>query len=260
MATFVAPDHATISSMFLLPEGSWEVHTTEHGRGIFTSKDIAPGTVIGDYLGPLVADKDDESHKKGDDHFYTMYFDDGVSVEPSGDVPGIHFINHSCTPNTWMYTYHGHTLYFALRKIFKGEELTVSYQISPVDEDCNPCEHLCTCGSIICKGTMHLSQEQYNKWVALEEKEDKSTTREKAAVGTMLKRLIQYPRLFPDHPLYTLFGNPKHPPLLNQARSLPSIDEIRLLLRDTGRIIELPLINMRIFGVINECIVSISLT
>ncbi|CAN5141915.1 hypothetical protein BH09PAT1_BH09PAT1_0090 [soil metagenome] len=243
--------------MFLLPENSWEIRQTGHGRAVFTLQEILPGRIIGDYLGPLVADKDEKSHGNGNDHFYTMYYEDDISVEPSGDIPGIHILNHSCTPNTWMYTYHGHTLYFALRKIFADEELTVSYQISPVDEECNPCEHLCTCGSMICKGTMHLSQEQYDKWLELEGKEDKATPLiQKQSAGQTLQKLDFYPEILLDHPIYTLFANPKQEPLIDKATILPTLDEVRLLLRDSGRPILFPNLGLKIHGIYNEHLIA----
>lgn len=234
------------------------MRATQHGRGVFTTRDLNPGVIIGDYLGPIVFDKD-IPHLKNSDHFYDMYYDEGTSVNPSGDTPGIHLINHSCTPNTWMYTYHRHTLYFALRKIFKGEELTVNYLIGPIDEDCDPCEHKCTCDSPICRGSMHMSQSEFEKWTELENKEEMMTTAVMQKPGEDLKKLPHYPSLIPDHPIYTLFGNPNVEPLLHQTRSLLSLDEIRLLIRDSGRVIDLPLINTRILGVLNEYLISLPL-
>lgn len=242
--------------MFLLPQTSYEIRKTQHGRGVFATKDIEPGTIIGDYLGQVIPVEDEEKYEEGKDHFYLMYYDDDVSIAPDGNTPGIHLINHSCTPNTWMYTYHGHTLYFALRKIFKGEELTVSYQIGPVDEDCNPCEHLCTCGSTICKGTMHLSQEQYDKWLELEEKEEGATRRKEESSGDMLQQLAFYPHIIPDHPIYTLFGAVSKEPAINLATSLPSLDEIRQQLRDTGTIIIYSNLGIKVHGIYNELLVA----
>ena len=108
--------------MFLIPEDHWEVRCTkEKGKGIFAKKEIKAGTIIGDYLGKIIktAEYDLDKDKKG---LFLMYFTDRASIYPDLKKPGIHLLNHSCSPNCWIYTFKGHTLFFALRKIEPGEE------------------------------------------------------------------------------------------------------------------------------------------
>src|SRR5476651_958428 len=110
--------------MFILPPEYLDVRKTEdRGNGVFAKKDIPAGTIIGDYLGKLIREEEEEKYED-EKCFYLMYYSNKASIFPDGKKPGIHLINHSCEPNTYMYTYQGRTLYFALRQIFAGEELT----------------------------------------------------------------------------------------------------------------------------------------
>ena len=115
--------------MFLIPEDFWEVRkTAEKGLGVFAKKEILAGTVIGDYLGKVIktAEYDLERDAKG---LFLMYLNDSASIYPDLSKPGIHLLNHSCEPNCWIYCFRGHTLFFALRNIKKGEELYCHYGV-----------------------------------------------------------------------------------------------------------------------------------
>jgi SET domain-containing protein len=169
--------------MFLLPQDSWEMrkrvyknsqNEKKQNRGIFAKKDIAAGTIIGDYLGLVIPEKEENTYENSNE-MYLMYYTESATIYPDVQQPGIHILNHSCEPNTWMYTYKGHTLYFALRKIYKGEELTVSYQLNPIDEDCEPCDHACHCHTPSCTGSMHMTEEKYDAWRAFDDKETAKT-------------------------------------------------------------------------------------
>lgn len=157
--------------MFFLPESSWEVRDVPRkGRGIFTQSEIGPGTVIGDYIGKLMRPSDIDEEKDG---LYEMYFSNRASLFPDTSKPGVHLLNHSHEPNCWLYTYYGHTLFFTVRRIFPGEELTINYLLG-LKEDCNEdCDHVCHCGSVVCTGTMHQIKEKYEAWWKFEEKNAK---------------------------------------------------------------------------------------
>ncbi len=192
--------------MFLLQKDFWEVKKTrEKGLGVFAKKEINTGTVIGDYLGKLIktAEYDLENDKKG---LYLMYYTDQLSIYPDLKKPGTHLLNHSCRPNCWIYTYMGHTLFFALRDIKPGEELSISYLLSP-GESCNPCIHICKCKSKLCTGTMHLSEEKYKKWQKFQNYEKKKTTKPKIASNKNLLQLKTYPKKIPINPIYTIMTN-----------------------------------------------------
>lgn len=181
--------------MILLSNDYWEIkNTKEKGRGLFAKRDIEKGRIIGDYLGkiinPLDAVVDEEN-------FYLMYYHDRAVITPDLKKAGVHLLNHSCSPNAFLYTYQGHTLTFALKNISKNEELTIPYLLSPKDEFCNPCHHACKCKNAQCTGTMHLSKEEYGKWRKLSGKWASKTKREKVSYGKDLPLLPLYPKTIP---------------------------------------------------------------
>lgn len=176
-------------------------NTRKKGRGIFAKKGIKAGVVLGDYIGKVIHPHEEETYEKGDDLFL-MYYHRKATVYPDVKSPGVHIINHSCKPNCGIYTYKGHTLYFTLKKIKKGEELTVSYMLSPKDRDCNPCTHACYCQSKICRKTMHLTPKEYKKWNAFEDRIAAKTKRERIRFSTTLPQLSSYPKYLPVNPIY----------------------------------------------------------
>ena len=181
--------------MFLLKDDYWEIKKTkERGYGVFAKKEIKAGTVISDYLGKIIniAEYDLENDKKG---LYLMYYTDQASIYPDLSRSGPYLINHSCQPNCWIYIFHGHTLFFALRKIKPCEELTISYLLSPKDETCQPCLHDCYCESKKCSGTMHLSKDKYKRWQKFQNEEKKKTKIEKFTFGKNLPKLKSYPKI-----------------------------------------------------------------
>lgn len=187
--------------MFLLSKDYWRIkYTKEKGRGVFAKKGIQTGTVVGDYLGKVIHIADyDPAIEKG---MYLMYFTDQAFIYPDLTKPGIYLLNHSCIPNCWMHIYHGHTLFFTLRNIEVGEELTISYLLSPKDDTCNPCEHMCKCGSVMCSGTMHLTQKKYVRWQHYLAEEKKTEKTSSYVIGSDLPRLSSYPKKIPINRIY----------------------------------------------------------
>jgi hypothetical protein len=75
--------------------------------------------------------------------------DDLFSVETRGDDP-TYFINHSCSPNSWMAD--AFTL-VACRGIAAGEELVVDYALFEADEQF-VARWSCRCGAPMCRKTV----------------------------------------------------------------------------------------------------------
>lgn len=196
--------------MFLIPDQSWEVRETkEKGKGIFCRDKIVAGTIIGDYLGKVI--KTDEYDLDEDRlGLYLMYYDDTTCIYPDLSKPGIHLINHSCAPNCWMYIYDGHTLFYAIRDIEAGEELTISYLLSPIEECTTPCPHSCNCGDVNCRGTMHMPKKAYKIWEEIQNKQRKKTKPVKTIIGGDLPKLSRYPKTLPIDPIITRLSNPSH--------------------------------------------------
>lgn len=245
--------------MFLIPNDTWEIKNSEKkGKGIFAKKDIEAGVIIGDYLGKAIRIQDEETYDSGK-NFYSMYYSDTTLIIPTPDKikkPGIHLLNHSCTPNCWMYTLKGHTLFFSLRKIFSGEELTVSYLLSPLDEECKPCTHLCECNGVICFQTMHLSEKRYKDWDKFHEMEEKKTKPEEVEFGEELKKLSSYPKNIEDNPIYPLFGTKISgvQKLTNQV--MPPIADLRKIIRENGKAVEFEELHVRVLGILENLIIS----
>lgn len=186
--------------MFLIPDSFWKIKKAKQkGLGVFAKKEIKAGTIIGDYLGRVTktAEYDLETDEKG---LFLMYLTDEASIYPDLSRPGIHLLNHSCEPNCWIYIYKGHTLFFTLRKIEAGEELTIAYLLAPEDKT-KSTKHVCKCGSRSCTGTMHLSEEKYERWQEFQSKKPKTKTA-KYVFGRNLPKLNSHPKIDPRDPIY----------------------------------------------------------
>ena len=242
--------------MIFLSNEYWEVKETwNRGRGLFAKKALNPGVVIGDYIGKVLKTAEVDIEKDKQD-LYLMYYHDQASIYPDLRKVGIHLLNHSCTPNCWLYTYKGHTLAFTLRHIFPKEELTISYLLAPKDEFCKPCAHTCKCQSLMCKGTMHQSMEKYEKWRAYQEANTIRYRRQRIRYGKELKPLSSYPKMIPDNSIYDLFGYTKKEAMSFGDKTLPPTTEIRKLIRKAGRVLKFPALDTQIYGVLNDRVIA----
>lgn len=239
------------NNMFLITDTSYIIKKIKgRGRGVFATRDIDVGTVIGDYLGTIMRPKDTDEKKNG---LYDMAGGDRYDILGDPRVPGIHLINHSCAENCEVYPYKGHLLYFALRKIFKGEELTVNYDLYAPDEKETTCDmHACFCGSKICTGTMHRGLSSMDEaWEKLKKKKFGPFYRNKVPgeYGGLLHPLKKYPRSIRDHAdLYNIFGTEIKPPACYADRVLPAIAELRKRIRETGRQLSFPKLHLQVYG------------
>lgn len=184
--------------MFLLPSDFWQVdQTKKKGRGVFARKEIAPGAVIGDYLGTIIHPDDDDDSKG----IYGMHAHDDFVIMPDVSSIDIHCINHSCMPNCGIYPFKNHILYIAIRKIFPGEELTVSYVVSP--ELTGP-QYPCRCEMPLCRGSMVVSEEKAHTFWEVFVKEGMGEYFNKIDVpyGAIFPRLSSYPDSVSVPPIY----------------------------------------------------------
>lgn len=242
--------------MLFLEEQSWEVRKTqEKGRGLFTKKALSPGRIIGDYTGIVIHPRDADLYEKGA-HFYLMYYHDYAGIFPDLSKPDLYLLNHSCTPNCWMYTYKGHTLFFTLRKIFPGEELTISYLLSPKTPFCEPCRHFCRCESTFCTGSMHLSNERFNTWQETYNEIARQTKRKRIQRGKELRLLSSYPISIPDHPVYPLFGNAQKKAQTILRTTLPKHEVLRQMIRESGKVLSFPHLNLSVLGISADEIIT----
>ena len=248
--------------MLLIPDDSWEMRgrafsSDDYGknnRGIFATRPIPAGTVIGDYLGLLIPNDKEEEYESARD-VYLMYYDAQHSIWPDPSEPGIHIINHSCEPNCGIATYRGHGLYFALRKIHAEEELTVSYLLGPIDDDCAPCRHACRCRARSCTGSMHLPIDRYVAWRQFDDRQSERTRAAPGVAYEPLWPLDRYPATIADRGYYGLYGAPEQPASVIQADRLPSVAVIRGKIRQTGRRLAFPRLGLTVLGTEGQTIV-----
>ena len=76
--------------------------------------------------------------------------DNRFSLDGSRGGNGTHYINHSCSPNCFTRTLYGHLIFFALRDIKPGEEITLDYV-----ETLHPDTKKCVCRAGNCRGTIN---------------------------------------------------------------------------------------------------------
>jgi hypothetical protein len=247
--------------MFIIPKDWYVVKKTKKmGRGVIATHDIPPGTVIGDYLGKIMREKDENEARDG---LYTMIGGARYDILARPKDHGIHLINHSCIPNCAIYPYKGRMLYVATRYIFAGEEITVTYMLGRAAEDEKglPCElHACHCGSRVCTGSMHDNEFDYEKWHALRERSFGSHYNKLPGnYGTQLLPLDTYPASVNIAAMpyrYNVFGSEiKSTGKYNEA-SLPALAILRKRIQETGRRLSFPKMHFTIYGIRDQMLLA----
>jgi len=218
------------------------------GKGVFALKDIPAGTLIGDYLGLVISNSEIDEKRQG---LYSMTLNEQLAILGDPNEDGIHLINQSCEPNCAMYPLGDHTVYFARRKIFAGEEFTVSYLIGPPDAECNPCTHQCACGALSCRGSLHCSEAELNAFLAFEraelKKQDNFAERFLYEVGKKLEPLASYPKEIADHPIYPIFAAADRPAFELSGKA--TLEHIRKSMRAEGRRCRVSALDAEIYAV-----------
>ncbi|MFA6194270.1 MAG: SET domain-containing protein-lysine N-methyltransferase [Patescibacteria group bacterium] len=246
--------------MFLIPADYYQIKKTKKkGRGVFARREIPAGTIIGDYVGLLIKDEKAELlEKKYGNACYSMdYNDNGLSIFPVDvKAPGVHLINHSCSSNCDAYFYFGHTLYFALRRILPGEELTIDYGFDTDNSNKKEFLHPCFCGSPFCRGTMYTSDAKLRRYGAFYRAETKGQKFKTFAAGKILLPLEKYPPEIQDNVVFNLFADREAAPLNQEDEKMPSISELRKRLRESGRILNFKKIGLKVSAIVEGLIVS----
>lgn len=97
------------------------------GTGAFALKNIPAKKKIGD-LGGVIITMKEAINKVNDLEVINMVeLDDDFALNASDNPNDMRFINHSCTPNTFMRVLKKRVEFYALRNIKKGEELSCDY-------------------------------------------------------------------------------------------------------------------------------------
>jgi SET domain-containing protein len=119
-----------------------------NGRGCFAADRLPARRKIGELQGERIPNREAARRVANGGKVHICQLDDRWSIDASRGGNATAYINHSCEPNCFSRVVHGHMLFFALRDIAPGEELTLDY---------TPSQHpgrRCTCGAAKCRGVM----------------------------------------------------------------------------------------------------------
>lgn len=120
-----------------------------NGRGCFATVQFSRRRKIAEYTGERIPDS--EAQRRAHRAKLRICDVDGVwSIDGSRGGNGTHYINHSCEPNAYVRTIHGHVVFFALRDIHPGDEITVDYE-----QTLHPDSKRCYCGAASCRGRIN---------------------------------------------------------------------------------------------------------
>ena len=117
-----------------------------HGKGAFALERIQAKKKVGSLGGTIISKKEARKKAKENHSISIVELWNGKALDASSDT-AIRFINHSCSPNTYMRNVGNHVEFYALRNISVGEELSCNY--GPTHHDGT---RKCNCGAEGCKG------------------------------------------------------------------------------------------------------------
>lgn len=119
-----------------------------HRFGVYALQNIPANRKVIEYTGERCSRK--ETKRRGEGEYTYLYtLDNYWTLDGAVGGSGAEIINHSCEPNLVGRIMKGHILYFSLRPIKKGEELTIDYNF-----DKSTGHNKCECGAKTCRGTL----------------------------------------------------------------------------------------------------------
>jgi SET domain-containing protein len=124
-----------------------------HRWGMYAEERIPKGRKVIEYTGEKISRRETKI-RAAREFNYLFTLDHYWTLDGSVGGSGAEYINHSCQPNVESRIVRGHILYFSLRDIEPGEELTIDYRFGSDVET-----HHCACGARECRGTINLLKE-----------------------------------------------------------------------------------------------------
>ncbi|HZI20081.1 MAG TPA: SET domain-containing protein [Pyrinomonadaceae bacterium] len=120
------------------------------GKGCFAAAFFPRGRKIAEYTGELISRREVARRVRNLRKHRICALDSYWSLDGARGGNGTHYINHSCRPNSYMRITRGHLLFFALRDISPGEEITCDYVSTH-----HPDDYRCRCRAPNCRGTIN---------------------------------------------------------------------------------------------------------
>ena len=121
------------------------------GRGCFAARAFRKWEKIAELEGERVSRVEAARRMRGKRRLHICAVDSYWGIDGSRGGNGSEFVNHSCQPNSFVRILHGHVIFFALRDIKPGEEITLDYV-----ESYHPDDYGCRCGAAGCRGTINV--------------------------------------------------------------------------------------------------------
>lgn len=122
-----------------------------HRWGVFALERIPKGRKILEYTGKLVSRKEGKRRSESNQIHCLFTLDSYWYIDGAEGGSGAEFVNHTCEPNIESRIVRRHILYFSLRDIEPGEELSLDYRFAKNQE-----RVVCGCGLPNCRGTINL--------------------------------------------------------------------------------------------------------
>ncbi|MBA3322913.1 MAG: SET domain-containing protein-lysine N-methyltransferase [Pyrinomonadaceae bacterium] len=121
------------------------------GQGCFATVPYRRGRKIVELTGELISRGEAARRMRGRRRLHICAINSYWGIDSSVGGNGSQFINHSCRPNSFVRIMHSHIIFFALRDIEPGEEITLDYVESYHDDD-----YRCRCKAEDCRGTINV--------------------------------------------------------------------------------------------------------
>lgn len=121
--------------------------STIDGKGAFALEKIPSRKKIGNLGGEIISLREARKRASQTKRVAMVEFGDGRALDASVNPNALRYINHSCSPNTYMRVCYSRVEFYTLTSIKKGEELTCDY--GPTHHDG---KLKCGRGSANCKG------------------------------------------------------------------------------------------------------------
>lgn len=117
------------------------------GKGCFTTVPVRKRHKIAEYAGERITQAEAMRRIQGKKIIRICGINYRWAIDGEVGGNGTQYINHSCQPNCYTRTLYGHLLFFALRDIAPGEEITADYGDSYHEQTIR-----CGCGAANCRG------------------------------------------------------------------------------------------------------------